>query len=84
MVSARPRAGDLLVVRLNPHAAGVLVVTAGDHHHLHSPYNTVQEALHRAREMAAASSVDVWLRTSPATCELIASYRRDAGSPASH
>jgi hypothetical protein len=75
MDSSRPRVGDLLVVRLSPDAAGILIVTGGDDHRLHSPYNTVEEALHHARQMAAMSSVDVWHRRSPATCELIASYR---------
>src|SRR6516164_6093255 len=72
-----PRAGDLLVVRLSPDAAGILTVAAGDDHRLHSPYNTVEEALHHARQMAATLSVDVWHRTSPKTFDLIASYRSD-------
>jgi hypothetical protein len=77
MDSSRPRFGDLLVVRLSPDAAGILVVTGGDDYRLHLPYNTLEEALHHARLMAAKSSVDVWLRKSPTTYELIASYRRD-------
>src|SRR5215471_9744169 len=82
MVSTHPRVGDLVVVRLNPWAVGVLVVTAGaDHRLLHSPYQTVQDALDHARLMAASSLVDVWHRTSSTTFELIASYRGDAGSP---
>jgi len=77
MHSSPPRIGDLLVVRLNPDAAGILTVTGGDDHRLHSPYNTVEEALHHARHMAAKSLVDVWYRRSPTTHELIASYRRN-------
>ena len=84
MVSARPRAGDLLVVRLNPDSAGILIVTADTVHRFHSPHDTVQDAIQHAREMATTSSVDVWHRTSPATFNLIASYRRDAGSQANH
>jgi hypothetical protein len=77
MDSSRPRVDDLLVVRLSPDAAGILIVADGDNHRLHSPYNTVQEALHHARQMAAMSLVDVWHRTSPTTFDLIASYRQD-------
>jgi len=77
MDSSRPRVGDLLVVRLSPDAAGILVATGGDDHRLHAPYNTVEEALHQARQMAATSLVDVWHRRSPTTYELIASYRRE-------
>lgn len=75
MDSSHPRIGDLLVVRLSPDAAGILVVTGGDDHRLHSPYNTVEEALDHARQMAATSLVDVWHRRSPTTFDLIASYR---------
>jgi len=77
MGSPRPHPGDLLVVRLSHFAAGILIVIAGDDHRLFSPYTSVQEALHHARQMAAASSVDVWLRIAPATFDLIASYRRE-------
>ena len=78
MDSSRPRPGDLLVAPLSPHAAGILIVTAGDEHRLHSPYDTVEKAIYSARQMAATSSVDVWHRISATTFELIASYRRDS------
>jgi hypothetical protein len=84
MDSSCPRVGDLLVVRLSADAAGILIVTAGAGHRLHSPCNTEEEAVHRAEQMAATLLVDVWRRTSPTTFELIVSYRRDAGSQASH
>jgi len=77
MVSPRPRVGDLVVVRINPCAVGIRRVTAGDDQFLHSPYDTVQEAVYRARQMAMSSSVDLWLRTSATTFDLIASYRWD-------
>jgi hypothetical protein len=77
MVSPRPRVGDLVVVSINPYAAGILVVAMGADELLHSPYGTVEEAIYSARQMAATSSVDVWHRRSPTTFELIASYRQD-------
>jgi len=80
MVSPRPRVGDLVVVRINPNAAAILIVAMGADELLHSPYDTVEKAIYSARQMAATSSVDVWHRTSATTFELIASYRRDIGS----
>jgi len=77
MDSSRPRVGDLLVARPNSYEVGILIVTAGADHLLHSSYDTVQEAVYRARQMAVASSVDLWLRTSATTFELIASHRWD-------
>jgi hypothetical protein len=77
MASHAPRAGDLIVGRLNRRSVGLLIVTESANHCLFAPCATMWEALQRAREVAAASAVDVWHYTSENTFECVASYRID-------
>jgi hypothetical protein len=76
MASNAPRAGDVIVGRLNRRSVGLFIVTDSANHCLYAPCATMWEALQRAREVAAASAVDVWRHTSD-TFERLASYRAD-------
>ena len=77
MVPAAPRAGDVIVARLNRSSVGLLIATDSAGHYLYAPCPTMWEALQRARQVAASLSVDVWHHTSEKTLECIASYRKD-------
>jgi hypothetical protein len=70
-----PLAGDVIVARVNGRSVGLLIVTESANHCLYAPCDTMWQALQRAREVAAMSSVDVWHHTPENTFERIASYR---------
>lgn len=77
MVPGAPRAGDVIVARVNRGSVGLLIVTESANHCLFAPCSTMWEALQRARQVAAMSYVDVWRHTSENRFELLASYRSD-------
>jgi hypothetical protein len=77
MASNVPRAGDVIVARVNRRSVGLLIATESANHYLYAPCTTMWEALQRAREVAAMSSVDVWHHTSENLFERVASYRTD-------
>ncbi len=79
MMSDAPRAGDVVVARVNRGAVALLIVTESPDHCLYAPCDTMWQALQRAREVAAMSAVDVWRHTAEQTFERIASYREDHG-----
>jgi len=72
-----PRAGDVIVARVHHGSVGLLIVTESPNHCLFAPCDTMWEALQRARQVAAISSVDVWHHTSENSLELVVSYRSD-------
>ena len=76
MVPAAPRAGDVIVTRMNRSYVGLLIATESASHSLYAPCPTMWEALLRARQVAASLSVDVWHHTPNKTLECIASYRK--------
>ena len=78
MASNAPRAGDVVVARMNRRSVGLIIVTESASHCLYAPCDTMWEALQRAREVAAMSSVDVWHHTSKHRFERIAAYRTDS------
>jgi hypothetical protein len=78
MASKAPRAGDVVVARVNRRSVGLIIMTESASHCLFAPCDSMWEALQRAREVAAMSSVDVWHHTSENSFERIASYRTDS------
>jgi hypothetical protein len=78
IASNAPRAGDVVVARVNRRSVGLIIMTESATHCLYAPCDTMWEALQRAREVAALSSVDVWHHASDNRFERIASYRIDS------
>jgi hypothetical protein len=79
LFSDRPKIGDVVVARLTPESVAILIVVGDDdEHRLHTPCQSIVEALGRARQIAKTSSVDVWHRTSATILQRVASYRRSS------